>query len=636
MPPKAATRSQVGSASADSSASSTATLAKGAGTTASGGERASPPPPPVELPPIIDTFNSDSFTSIVKLSPSALAQFIYANCGKAFDAHRESWIQKGFDGAMLLRIAPQVWDAEIQKEFPKMGITFRISLFNFIKQVVARDMSVDNTCIKSELCTLWAQSTFDDPARARIRSIQNTEGGTTGPAFKRSAMSYTFGGFPQVGLSAPPFGENAPSLGNFALPFGDVAPSTGLRAPPPGGNAPPPGLGALPLGDSAPPPNRLRGPPCHNDDLPVHSLAELHALLRSSGVVSKPWEIASALRPKSHEIDFVPGFKRISMYALIEQSKAAAATRRAAGEQMALMNKDISWPKMKAFDKKSFLWARAKFYESVLLSLPSGIFSTFKETLCPSARSACLDVFKLDESDFLALGDKVFLEWCLVRFSPQNKAQALLSLSAVKLEEHFDSKHSQASFVAKLDSLKYEFELCVNDAFDMAKYWPTDESNDDFGVLTLKEVMIKWLGCFPNQYKPAASVQIDHCRNFIASNKDMLFCDQVSKLRSVFVSRDTKVFDGDMQYTTLPSSARPQDTRAGGAARPRPFPAVAAVPRPPFAGQPRSAHPGATTQTKPTWNAGSRPARPPVPGIKRCKGCGAENNHWGLGFTKDS
>jgi len=59
--------------------------------------------------------------------------------------------------------------------------------------------------------------------------------------------------------------------------------------------------------------------------------------------------------------------------------------------------------------------------------------------------------------------------------------------------------------------LKYEFELCVNDAFDMAKYWPTDESSDDFGVLTLKEVMIKWLACFPNQYTPAASVQIHHC-----------------------------------------------------------------------------------------------------------------------------
>jgi hypothetical protein len=262
--------------------------------------------------------------------------------------------------------------------------------------------------------------------------------------------------------------------------------------------------------------------------------------------------------------------------------------------------------------------------------------------------------FKLTEVLFLDLEDKVFVDWLTIFFGPKHKAQALASLSDIKIAKHVDAADSQALFVPKLDTVAYEFELAVNDIFDMARYWPNDPTHEDYGLLSVKEVMAKWLDSFPSD-QATSSTQIGQCRLFITQNKEMPFTDQVSRLRAKFSRRDTRVTDGEVSYTTTPtksvssgvtlsrgqrSSAAPNATgaaprSAGHAANSAPVtPRLTTGP-----GTGASARPDRTDRPRPRpqQGAASVPGRTRItPGHKRCQGCGAENNHWGLGYTKDS
>jgi hypothetical protein len=302
---------------------------------------------------------------------------------------------------------------------------------------------------------------------------------------KRSSGGFVFGS--PIGKFALPSGSNAPPTGNFSPPFGIYAPPSGSFAPPPGNVAPPPGNVAPPPGNVAPPigvyapPNGNVAPPpplnfpfpgfggpasntvsmqsshllgspsasaaqfqsqnfqapqsafVHQDaaPLPVQSLEKLSEMLRSKGANPKPWELASAMRPKPVADDFVPGFKRITMFALIEQAKAKAVARRADGGSVPHLQKDVVWPKMTAFNKQAFLKCRAKFYECVLQSLMSGVFSSFKECVVGAARSAAMRKFHLTEELYLELDDKILVEWFTILFGPKHKAQALAALAEI-------------------------------------------------------------------------------------------------------------------------------------------------------------------------------------------------------------
>jgi hypothetical protein len=661
------------------------------------------PPQPIALPAdaifsndgasvqFVNPFSTQGHVGLSELSATGLWAFVSANCGQQIASFQNSWIEKNLRGAILLRFHPADFDAELLREFPSMSVSIRQSLFNFVKLCVARDLAA-NHALKSyvdpSIGALWAASTFDVPVAKRLRDEAARGGGhdLLSPS-KRTSSTFVFGS--PIGISAPPFGGNAPPFGGNAPPFGGNAPPFGGNAPPFGGSAPPFGVNAPPFDANgsaqvpsirvAPPPinfsasasapivgsasapavsNQLQqsfvGPSAllfdNSVPIPFHSLDQLSVLLRTKGANPKPWELASAIRPKLPADDFVPGFKRISMFALIEQAKNKAAARRARGEPVPHVQKDIVWPKMHAFTKQAFVKCRTKYYECVLGSLMSGIFSTFKECVMGSARSAAMRLFQLTEALYLDLEDNIFVDWLTIHFGPKHKAQALLALSEIQIGKHVDTADSQAVFVPKLDTVVFEFELCVNDIFQMAKYWPTDPQHEDYGELTGKEVMLKWLDCFPAD-KAASSVQIAFCRSFIQQNKDMLFDAQVTKIRDKFVLRDTRVHDGDLAYTTMP-------TKASGANITTRTPRSSA-PSTVSTGQPRSGGSAAGTGTvtqrsglpprpasaqqtdRPRPRPGSAVAAPPsrtrvTPGHKRCKGCGAENNHWGLGYSKDS
>jgi hypothetical protein len=634
----------------------------------------------------VNPFSSPAHIGLSELSATGLWSFIAANCGSQIAVFETSWSEKNLSGAFILRFHPADFDAELLREFPSMSASVRSALFNFVKLFVARDLAA-NHALKSyvdpSIGNLWANSTFEQPVAKRAREDLSHGGGSavfTPP--KRSAQAFVFGspiepvavsfgqGAPSFGANALSLGQSAPSSGNSALPFGSNAPP-GVHAPPLGSSASNPGAGASSFGQSAPPPPPpVFGPPGNvlaaavqpavqvqvasavfnsSIPLPIQSIDQLSAMLRSKGVAAKPWDIAESIRPKAPVDNFVPGFKRISMFALIIQSKAKATERRSRGEHVPHLQKEIVWPKMHVFSREAFVRCRAKYYECVLQSLMAGIFTTFKECVLGAARLAAMREFKLTESLYLDLDDKVFVDWLTIYFGPKHKEQALVALAHNRISKHTDSSDSQAVFVPKFDTLVYEFELSVNDIFDMAPYWPVDPQHEDYGELSLKEVMLKWLDCFPLDMA-TSSVQIATCRSFITQNKEILFNDQVVKLRQKFSQRDTRVLDGELAYTTTPikstgataSTSRTQRAPAPASTAPAPriggrTPGAAAGPRPA----------GSAVSTADTRAGRNRPRSdqiaPPMqsrnrvtPGNKRCKGCGAENNHWGLGFTKDS
>jgi hypothetical protein len=647
---------------------------------------------PVEF---VNPFNSVAYVGLSELSASGLWAFLVANLGDQIVPLQSQWTAKNLRGGVIVRIHPADFDGEMLREFPSMAISVRVSLFNFVKTFVARDLAANHALksyVDDQVAKLWADSSFETPVAKRQR-VEIAHGG--GNDFvsppKRTAGSFVFGSPPGIGTAvtgtgAPPFGNvappslgiAAPSSGSFAPSFGRNALPSGEHALPFGGNVPPPGssalfpgVGAPPLGSNAPPVSQLQSqfnsvqsfpvpppPPSllHNSSLssvplPVPSLENLAVMLRAKGANPKPWELADSIRPKQPDDDFVPGFKRISMFALIEQAQAKAVQRRSRGESVIHVQKDIVWPKMHAFSKQAFLKCRTKFYECILQSLMSGIFSTFKECVLGPARIAAMREFRLTEALYLELDDKVFVDWLSIFFGPKHKAQALATLSDIQIGKHSDTVDSQALFVAKLDTLAYDFELAVNDIFNMSQYWPSDPTHEDFGMLSLKEVSQKWLGCFPVD-RESSSIQIAQCRAFLLQNKDMLFDTQVARLRAKFTLRDTRVLDGDTAYTTTPTKAsnpvtissrgqRPTASSVTNDVRPRPSGnnsgggGVSQRPAAPL--RPTSTQRTERMQTRSGPAGAANATRVRVtPGHQRCKGCGAENNHWGLGFTKDS
>ena len=571
---------------------------------------------------IINPFQSEaSYVSLAELSAVNLWQFVSSNCPQSISSFQSLWLEKQIDGPMLLRFLPSTFDREMLKEFPSMSVSTRVALFNFLKGMVARDVQANHalkTYIDPAIGQLWAESTFDGPAGKTLQFEAAT------PAAKKPSISFVFGNSAAppsaVGTNAPPFGLSAPPAGFAIQPF------SGVGAPPL--TADQSQLSALPMRTFAP-----------QSALPLHSLQQLQSMLRATGVVAKPWEIAKAIRPAEAEDSFVPGFKRLSIYSTIELAQAQATERKLKNPAwMPVVTKTIVWPKCRSWDQKSFYWTRAKFYECVLESLDSALFSTFKETLQGAVRLACMDNFQLTEKDFLQLSDKTLLEWCAIEFGPKNKEQALRALGAVQIDRHVDADHAQSLFVAKLDTLKYNFELVVNDIERMVNYWPADPSHEDFGELSMKDVMLKWAHCFP---LASGSCQITTCRTFIDSNKNMLFSEQTKALRTKFSARDRRVVDGDSAYTTAPSKKGPEGGAAkrnrspeGVAARRNRSPQGGASKRnrsPTASGRPQSQF--KKQETKASRNSKQRPV---IKGSKRCRGCGALNNHWGLGFTKDS
>jgi hypothetical protein len=111
--------------------------------------------------------------------------------------------------------------------------------------------------------------------------------------------------------------------------------------------------------------------------------------------------------------------------------------------------------------KSLFIGREQSFTNASLKVSNPGLLSTFKETL--TGRFACMKHFELDEKAFFDLSDKVLLDWCSVAVGPKNKRQDLLAFDQIQIEKHVDTDHSKSLFVAKFDTLSYNFELLVND-----------------------------------------------------------------------------------------------------------------------------------------------------------------------------
>ncbi len=218
----------------------------------------------------VNPFSSAAYISLSELSATGLWAFIAANCGTQVAAFQLSWTEKNLRGSIIARFHPADFDAELLREFPTMSVSVRISIFNFVKLFVSRDLAANHALkayVDPAIGKLWADSTYEQPVAKRLRDEPPHGGGN--PLFtplKRSAQAFVFGSpavsdtassginAPSFGSNAPPLGISSPPFGNNALPHGSNAPPHGNIAPPYGFSASDPGAGALPHGNVAPPP----------------------------------------------------------------------------------------------------------------------------------------------------------------------------------------------------------------------------------------------------------------------------------------------------------------------------------------------------------------------------------------------
>jgi len=276
-----------------------------------------------------------------------------------------------------------------------------------------------------------------------------------------------------------------------------------------------------------------------------------------------------------------------------------------------------------------FFRVRKEYNEAVKLSVPSGLFHSFKSCLSLTAQNAAKAVFRLSDERFISIEDETFMKWCALEFGPGNKRDAIKLLKSVRMF-HQDASHHQSEFLEKFDQVCYDHEMAVNDIVDSQEKWPFDPEDIECSALTLKEIQKEWKEIFPKQDgSKVFSVQLRKCRLFIEHNLEMPFNEQVSRLRASFAKKDRAVLlDGD-KYSTEPSTSSYQRKKfAGGGGSgyyKRDSVAVSAI-------QDRPNKRGRDS----AGGGKAKVARRIVPGHERGLSCGSLNNHHGLGCRKDT
>ena len=145
----------------------------------------------------VNPFTSATHIALSDLSASGLWTFISANCGPQIAPFQSTWTEKNLRGAILLRVHPADFDAEMSREFPAMSISVRMALFNFVKLFVARDLAANHALkvyVEPSIGKIWADSTFEQPVAKRPREEPAHGGGNAQfVSPKRLAQAFVFG-----------------------------------------------------------------------------------------------------------------------------------------------------------------------------------------------------------------------------------------------------------------------------------------------------------------------------------------------------------------------------------------------------------------------------------------------------------
>jgi hypothetical protein len=351
-----------------------------------------------------------------------------------------------------------------------------------------------------------------------------------------------------------------------------------------------------------------------------------------------PWEIEAFSRPaRPQDPDMMPGFKRLSIAAIIAQARAARMASIAQGQATAQqVFKKVDYPEMQAFTEAEYLRVRKEYYIAVQASIPSCNFKDFKFCMTDVCRVSAMRKFSLDYEGWIAKDDDSIQSWFGLFFGPKSREDAEERLEQVKFPEHRDAIHSQNTFVNKLEICAYEFEMVINDIANTHRTWKQDSSSLSSGTLTLKDVMLIWRTKFDRQLTHVFSVQIKNTRRVLERDKDVLFNDVVAKIVHHYNEIDGQVARGKISYSTQPRSDafRQNDDRR----------ASTFTPRQPTGDRSTSANPKGSYGNKlpgqdfhgtkrgrdhPNTPA-SRP-RKVVAGNLRGVSCGSTTNHYGLG-----
>jgi hypothetical protein len=206
----------------------------------------------------------------------------------------------------------------------------------------------------------------------------------------------------------------------------------------------------------------------HNSAL---QLQQFH--LQHQSIPLMPWEVEAANRgPLPVDPDMMPGFNRRSIAKIIQAAIVARQKNVAAGTPQVLER--IKYPTMSNFTGHDYRATRTAFYTATRLSIPSCLFQEFKFCMTDTARSAATRRFGLTDELWLACDDSKLQDWMAILFGPKSKADALKLLKAVKFPDHRDVSDSQSTFLVKLDTCVFEFEMIVNDIADCHKTWVSD------------------------------------------------------------------------------------------------------------------------------------------------------------------
>jgi len=615
--------------------------------------------------------SADSFAFFVSKVPAL----------KAFEA---AWNDKELSGRDISLVDPFAFTSEMEKEFPSMSISIRNRMFEAVKAKIMVDFGKNTDTehvVPIPLGQAWTAAVLGAVAPAVLaRFVQNqsqvqqpnAQPFTAAVATPAAASkSFVFGAPKPTPMTLFPRFENVsgnaqmvavaaqhPStiapMAAFAAQHFSPAPMAAFAA-----QQPPPAVGVLgapmvalaaqqPQGQAQ---GAIPPPPVGDQPAQMAAFAAQQQLNLSSDFVSVlspklPWVKAAEIRaPAVIDPRFPIGFVEINIHKQIEEAVAERLKKPIVSFQTAA---PVVWPKLEVFDRENYVKTRALYYEAVLASMDSGMFRDFKASLGLAARRSAFSEFQLDESSLKALADSEFMSYCDIFFGPKNARQAIAALEAITFETHKDKYHKQSDFVRKFDIACHSFELAVGDMVKCHSFWPTDTNDPEYGTIPLKTVMDRWANIFPKPKQGRAvssSVQMDECRRFIDLNKDVPFDVQTKRLRRIFTAQDQLVLDKRSSYTTYPIEPPP---KAHEPQAPRVNSRDTDVrPQQPRVSQnsrgDRQQSRGAKSATRgnrgrggASSNGRQRGVSKQVPGHKRCPGCGAPNNHWGLGFTKDS
>jgi hypothetical protein len=629
---------------------------------------------------------AQSTTNIERVNQIVVSALSAADAFRFFSAKvpalvpfEDAWISQELNGKDLCSLDPFSFTSELSKSFPAMPVGCRNRLFEAMKAKVALDFA-KNTATEHFISVptgqAWASAELGATAPAVLERFAGQIQPPTAPPFApppvvHSLTSHQTPSFGSPKASPFVFGPKVtPKTLSFEVSSAVVQQHSSAQMPalagqqlqgPPSGVVQQPALQMLPLGSQGPgPPSGVAQQPLHVSQPPsgVAADAQMLALAGQQGAVSDPkssdlvyhstpkfpWTKAAEQRVKTvSNPNFPVGFTEINTHQIIAD---AIEERKRQGNPVAFqLAAPVVWPEFAFFNKDSFVSTRTLFHAAVLASQSSGLFRTFKSTVQQAAKLALFTEFELDEKSFNALGDEEFLNYCSIHFGPKSARSAVLSLQSVKMENHRDKQHCQSTFVQKFDNLRVTFELAVNDMVKCHSFWPTDPKHEDYGHVELKKIMEIWANIFPKPNTKAVSpisVQMDECRNFIDLNKHEDFGSQVMRLRRIFVNQDNRVIEGRCDYTTKPEVAvdkKDHQPRRQQLAQDR-FASSTAASRPGGGDdrpnrQPRQPYGGPQEQAKGKKREAPKFAKS-VPGHQRCCGCGSANNHFGLGYSKNS